>query len=216
MHKLLFLFSSLFFLTAVFDTGAVAQQKVQRLKRSTKDVAFEKVWNVLASDTNVVDGPYALYYKGHSVERGLYRQGKRVGVWEFEGQTRKVELRYNYTTGQPTYIVPRKGFKYDQKNWPCLFLGSPLVPHIFLLTRVYYPQSEGGRIGGGKVIVTLEVDDQGHMTGYHIKQSTCEAFTAIVSAACEQIPRTEWRWIPASKDGKFVEGEYDVVIFFDN
>lgn len=179
------------------------------------DSIFESSYTVLASDTSVRDGHYELTYRGQKIEEGQYRLGKKVGEWKYWNLQRMVELKYDYTRGAPTYVMRHMGYKYDQRNYPCIFLGSPLIPFYFITQRVYYPKSEAGR-SGGEVVVGLEVDERGRMVGWKIKRTASEAFAEVVSKAVSKIPQDRWRWIPARANGKRVRGWYDITIVFEN
>ena len=127
-----------------------------------------------------------------------------------------MELEYNFTARLPLKMLPHVGYTYNQDNYPCVFLGSPIIPHHFIMSNVYYPQSEGDNKAGGEVVLMIKVSSRGLMTDYYIKSSTNDVFAKIVAEAAELMPRNKWRWIPARKDGKDVDGEYRITIVFEN
>lgn len=184
-------------------------------KTGVVDRLFTSRYTVLASDTSVRDGRYELTYRGMKIEEGQYRNGEKVGEWRYWNLQRKVELRYDYTRRQPTYVLPHMGHKYDQRNYPCIFLGSPLIPFYFITQRIYYPKSEAGS-KGGEVVVRLKIDERGRMKGAMIKKSTSKAFADVVTRAVSGIPQDRWRWVPARRDGRNVAGDYDITILFEN
>lgn len=185
-------------------------------KTSMVDNFFKAQYEVLASDTSVRDGLYTLSYRESVIEKGEYRNGKRVGEWQFWNLMKQVELKYSYESHYPTYIMPHFGHKYDQQNYPCIFLGSPLVPFYFITNRVYYPKAEANNKKGGKVVVRLHINPKGRVKNIEIKQETSKAFGDVVTKAAAQIPRNQWRWIPALQNGKRVSGYYDITILFEN
>lgn len=202
-------------LCAAISAAAQGGNAAHVERRGVVDNIFESSYTVLASDTAVRDGRYELTYRGMKIEEGQYRLGKKVGEWKYWNLQRMVELKYDYTRRTPTYVMRHMGYKYDQKNYPCIFLGSPLIPFYFITQRVYYPKSEAGR-KGGEVVVSLVVDERGRMVGSRIKRTTSEAFAEVVAKAVSKIPQDRWRWVPARANGKRVTGAYDITIVFEN
>ncbi|MCI5776344.1 MAG: energy transducer TonB [Bacteroidales bacterium] len=214
---------------------AVALLMPQRLSAQSKNMTPEEIRQYAAQQaeaiwheyfTETVDsvkvdgqmcrhGDYLLKYKGKTIEKGRYDKGRKVGAWIFWNYQNLVELRYDFDSETPQYIVQHIGHKYSKTERPCVFLGSPIVPYYFILSNVFYPQSEGNR-NGGKVILAIKVDADGRMSGYRIKESTSANFAKAVRVAADMIPTDKWRWLPALKGGKPVSEEYDIVIYFDN
>lgn len=176
----------------------------------------ETAQRIAAGDTTLLDGTYELKYRDKTIERGRYAHGRRVGEWEFRNYHDWVELRYDYSHGRPTYILPHKGKTYNQETYPCTYLGSPIVPYLFVVSNVHYPQTEWDNKRGGEATLTLRIDAQGRMAGYEIRKPSSPHFAKAVRYAAEKIPRDEWRWVPARSKGRAVAGEYDIVIYFDN
>lgn len=191
-----------------------AQERLTR--NSMVDNFFEASFEVLKADTTIKDGLYKLSHHGTAIEEGMYRNGRRVGIWKFRNLQKMVELKYDYDRQSPTYVLPHMGYKYDQKNNPCIFLGSPVVPFYCITNRVYYPKAEANRKTGGEVVLRLKIDTQGKIAGVMIKKSTSEAFADVVRKAAAHIPKDKWRWIPAKENGKRINGNYDITILFEN
>lgn len=184
-------------------------------KTTIVDRFFTEEHEVLAN-TQIKDGHYTLSYRGSNIEEGYYRNGKRVGEWKFWNLQKDVELKYDYTRKRPTYVLPHTGHTYDQRNYPCIFLGSSLIPFYFITSRAYYPKAEAENKKGGRVVLRLKVNTRGRMTGYTIKSATSENFAEVVRKAADQIPKDEWRWIPSKSKGAVVAGFYDITVVFDN
>lgn len=179
------------------------------------DNLFKAECEYLAADTSVRDGHYTLSYRGNVIEDGYYSNGRKVGEWQFWNLQKLVELKFDYTQKQPTYILPHYGHDYDQLNYPCIFLGSPLVPFYYITNRVYFPKSEGMKNKSGKVVLSLRINAKGWIVGTSIKSATSEAFASVVRQAANQIPKDKWRWIPARHNGKRVSDNYDITIMFE-
>ncbi len=194
----------------------IRQYVDQRSKELWHVYFSESVDSIRVGKKMLRHGPYTLAYKGNVVEKGAYDHGNRVGNWIFRNYHDMVELRYDYTLRRPMYILQHENHTYDKDNNPCIFLGSPVVPFYFIMANVFYPQSEADNKHGGDVTLTINVDPSGRMSGYYIKQSSTPRFAKAVEKAADRIPRDEWRWVPAKKDGKNVDGEYDILIYFDN
>lgn len=199
-------------------TSAMAQEgEAERVVvREKVDNFFEAEYEVLKSDTTMRDGDYKLFYNGFVIEKGRYSGGVKSGVWEYSNMQKIVEFRYDHTAKRATYMVPRIGYKYDAKNHPCTFIGSPLVPFCFVHSRCYYPKAEANNKSGGQVILRLNINKLGRMTGYIIKYSSSPNFTTVVKKAADAIPRDEWRWEPELKNGQKVAGYHEINIVFDN
>lgn len=202
---------------AAMAQHATRQNRPDRQTVTTERGLFvETAQRTASGDTTILDGTYELKYRDKTIERGEYRLGRRVGEWEFRNYHDWVELRYDYSHGRPTYILPHKGKTYNQETYPCTFLGSPIVPYLFIVSNVHYPQAEWDNKRGGEATLTLRIDPQGRMAGYEIRKPSTSHFAKAVKYAAEKIPRDEWRWVPAKSKGRAVAGEYDIVIYFDN
>lgn len=193
-----------------------AQPGGRQVLKSHDGLFYEEATALAQDSVPVFDGPYKLFYRGSLVEQGSYERGNRVGLWEFRNYHGIAELRYDYDAERPVYMLPHEGKVYSKSQYPCVFLGSPIVPYYFILCNVFYPQSEGNNKAGGKVILSIMVDSRGHMTGYRVKEASSENFADAVRRAADSIPVAQWRWVPARKAGKNVPGVYDMTIFFDN
>lgn len=207
-------------LIATTIMAATAKAQTNSTPRIVKtymvDNFFKAQCEYLASDTTVKDGHYTLSYRGTVIEDGYYSNGHKVGEWQFWNLQKLVELKFDFTQKQPTYILPHYGHDYDQLNYPCIFLGSPLVPFYYITNRVYFPKSEGMKNKSGKVVLRLHINSKGWVVSTSIKSATSEAFASVVRKAANDIPKDKWRWVPARSNGKRVSDNYDITIMFEN
>lgn len=201
-----------------FLAGLAAQAQTSGHVTKTETVYdyFKATYEVLASDTSVCDGAYELAYGTRTLEKGQYSKGNKTGEWEYRNLQNMVELRYNWTTKRPTYMLPHKGYTYNQKNYPATFLGSSMIPFYYVHSKAYYPKAEANNKSGGYVTLSLRISPTGRLSSFAIKDSSSPNFARVVRKAAEQIPKGAWRWVPALKNGVNVDGYYDITIMFEN
>lgn len=207
---------TLFAIILLLTTVAMSAQSSKPLKqRTARRGMYTEKYHVLASDTTVWEGDYSLIYKGNAIERGQYHKGERVGVWEFYNIHNLVEFYYDYDKQLPMQITPHSNNKmYSARSFPPLFLGSPLVPTHFIGQHSYFPQREKETYTDCKVVLALEINANGRMTGYHLAETSKEGFNEVILNAAAQIPK-DWRWVPSRKDGRNVPGEYMITVIFE-
>ncbi|MCQ2227342.1 MAG: energy transducer TonB [Bacteroidales bacterium] len=195
--------------------GAQNKHKtIKTIKRTQKVGLYTEKFSVLASDTSVKHGPYALIYKNKTIEKGEYKKGERIGEWAFYNIHDVIEFKYNYDQRIPYQIMPHRGATYNAKTFPSLYLGSPMVPYHFIVQHAYYPVKESGNKEDCMVVLALEISETGKMTGYHLEVSSHDAFNEVVLNAAAQIPKT-WRWVPARKNGRNVASIYRITLIFE-
>lgn len=187
---------------------------VKRITRERKYLFYREKYQVLASDTSVWDGTYQLIYRGKALERGQYHKGLRSGVWEFFSIGGPREFCYDYDEGLPFQITPHFGTKYDARNFPPLFLGSPVVINQFLAFHTHYKLREGDKYRDCKVQLLLRINANGRMVGYELGDTSIVEFNNAVREAATRIP-SDWRWVPSRKNGKNAEGIYKITVIFD-
>ena len=193
--------------------GAQTKQVKTRLRTVDNGVYTEK-FRVLASDTSCRHGDYQMIYKNRVVEKGPYKKGVRSGEWFFWGLENQLEFVYDYDNQALSKVLPHDGHVYTSRTLPCLFLGSPLIPHLFICRRVFYPVKEHGTSVDCQVILSLKVNSRGRMTGYELVRESKPAFNKAVLDAAAQIPKS-WRWVPARDGGRFIDSDYRITIIFD-
>lgn len=187
---------------------------VKTIERTEKSGIYTQKFRCLASDTSVRHGTYQLIYKGDVIEKGDYRKGERVGVWEFYNLLKTIEFRYDYDSHTPFNILPHVGETYTPRTFPSIFLGSPYVPYHYISLRIAYPTKEQGNTTDCRVVLGLNISAQGRMTGYHLVEESRPTFNEAVLKAAAQIPK-HWRWIPARRDGKNVPSVYKIILIFE-
>lgn len=181
---------------------------------SIDTLCYKAKFHVLASDTRIKHGKYALFLKKDAIEQGQYTDGKRTGIWQFYTSDNELELEYNYDTEKPLKILPHIGHKYSEDNYPAIFLGSPLHIRHYICSRTTYPLRERGEFKNCQVDVALHINSKGEYTGFHITRFSKEDFNQSVINAMKKIPE-DWRWVPAVENGKKIDSEYVISIVFE-
>lgn len=197
--------------------SAAQSRNAPRVKYVTQrnGLLYTERFQVLVEDNTVRHGKYALLYKGKAIERGQYTRGERSGKWTFYNMKNYVELVYDYDRQIPLHIQPHEGTTYNAKNFPPVFLGSPLVPYHFVAVHAKYPYEEQNNREDCKVVLALEINSNGRMTGFHLQEeSPREEFNEIVRNTAAQMPDS-WRWVPSRSGGKNVPANYLITIIFD-
>ena len=176
---------------------------------------YTEKYTVLRADTSCRHGKYTLTYKNKPIEKGQYTNGKKTGIWIYYNLNEQVELKYDYDEQRPTFITKHIGKRYTDNTYPCLFLGSPLVPHHFILRNIDFPLEEAENYKENSVVLTLEIDTLGRMTSYQLTQESNKAFNDMVLQAAAKIPGN-WEWVPARQNGRKVNSEYNISIIFES
>lgn len=191
-----------------------AKPKIVKRTRAINNGMYTEKYAVLANDTSCKHGPYSLIYKGKTIEKGQYKKGQRVGVWEFYNFHYVIEFKYDYDKQIPFNIMKHKGLVYSPRTFPSMYLGSPIVPHHLIAINAHYPVKESENDKECKVVLALHINSHGKMTGYSLKQPSKEAFNESVLRAASKIPKN-WVWVPARQDGRNVDSEYLISVVFD-
>lgn len=200
-------FFIIFFLNMVFVGGSA--QKV----RNTMNNRFTEHYEVMASDTNKLDGDYALYYKTTLVESGIYFKGERKGIWTFYNLGGDFEFEYDFDRDSLLRFTRSEYYKL-RNDHPTLFLGSPLIPYVYISSMVGYPDEAFVKGIQGKVVLTLRISDEGKILDRYISQSLNGIMDSAVLKAAWSFPDT-WEWLPAKRMGENVESYYNITVFFD-
>ena len=194
--------------------SGVTSTSAQKLHtRKLGDTRFTEHFQVSEGNSDVLDGKYELYYKSHLIERGRYKNGVRAGVWNFYNLNNLFEFQYDFTRD---LLLNLSGSDiYARNNYtPPLFLGSPLIPYIYILDSLGYPLETFEKNVEGKVVLTLIISTEGEILESFISESLDEATDREVLNTVKNFPDT-WRWIPAKRDGIKIESDYKITVYFD-
>lgn len=184
----------------------------QRIRKSMDD-RFTEHYHVLKSDTTKKDGEYKLFYKSTLVEKGCFKKGVRSGVWTFFNLGGNFEFQYDFDSDSIIQIAGAD-FYSRRNERPSLFLGSPLVPYVFISNKVGYPLEAIEKGIKGKVVLTLKISETGQIIDRYISQGLNNMMDTAVIKAAWSFPEN-WEWIPAKRGGEPIESLYNITVYFE-
>lgn len=171
-------------------------------------------YHVLKSDTSVLHGPYALYYKSHLVEAGRYTHGQRTGVWTFLNLGRVLEFKYDYDADSIVLVAGYEEQRALAQNSDCMFLGSSLVPYAHLTSLVGYPSAAYEADIEGVVDLYMDISAEGAILRRYLGPGAPPELGDAVLEASRQLPE-DWRWLPQRVKGKKQRSLYRISIHFE-
>ncbi|WP_430816453.1 TonB family protein [Carboxylicivirga sp. RSCT41] len=199
-----------FIVTLLVANFATGQNKVLITQ---KDGLFKEVYWVNALDNEMRNGKSSTYYKGKVIEQGQYKENKRVGIWRFYNLESILDYEYDFDKNELLMVSGIDRHDLKRKS-PCLFLGSPLIPYLFLVNNLSYPMKAIDNDVEGEVILALKINQEGKVFGFYIYQKLHPVLDRAVIDCVKTMPN-DWRFIPATNMGQVVAGEYHITIEFD-
>ncbi len=177
-----------------------------------EDGLFKEVCWVDANDADIRNGQSTTYYKGKIIEQGRYRENSKVGRWRFYNLDSILDYEYDFDVNE---LIMMSGVdRHDLKlHTPCLFKGSPLIPYLFLVNNLSYPQGAIKESIEGKVVLALKVDEKGNVTGFYIAEKLHPIIDRAVVEVAKTMPQ-QWCFIAATNMGQPVLSEYHIAIEF--
>lgn len=201
------------FIIALVLLQFITVQGQNTLMLTQKDGLFKEVYWVNASNKLVKNGKSITYYKGKIIEQGRYSDDKKVGRWRFYNLDSILDYEFDFDNNELLMVsgIERNDLK---RKSPCLFMGSPLIPYLFLVNNLSYPSEAIDDDVEGEVILALKVNKNGIVYGFYIWQKLHPVLDRAVIDCVKAMPGN-WRFIPATHMGHQVEGEYHITIEFD-
>ena len=154
-------------------------------------------------------------------ERGTLTQGQPTGVWEYFDEAGQLELRMNYDSSRIGYRRPDTA-RYELQVGDAWRLARPERPpgpmgsragrRHTLQQQLRYPVAALQQQLQGDVILSYEVDPDGHTSHYVVQQSLSPACDQEVWRAVQQLPD---RWIPARYQGQPVAARFYLRVHFE-
>jgi TonB family protein len=174
---------------------------------------FKEVYWVNKSDKQMRNGQSTTYYKGKIIEQGRYSNNKRVGRWRFYNLDSILDYEFDFDKNELLRVsgIERHDLK---RRSPCLFLGSPLIPYLFLVNNLSYPAKAIDNDVEGEVVLALKVNKKGEVYGFYLSQKLHPVLDKAVIDCVKTMP-VDWRFIPATNMGQVASGEYHITIEFD-
>jgi TonB family protein len=206
-YKNIFLLIFLFFVT--FYSGAQVKEVIRTFDN------FKEVYTVLENDTTVKHGPYRLFYKNKVIENGTYKNNEPVGKWQFFYLQQIFEYEYDFTNKKVVRVSEgNKRYNEARRIIPCLFLGSPLKPYLFIVSNIHYPEEARKKNIGGKVTLALKITKEGKLDDVYLYEKLDPSLDNEVMRVARSFP-DDWKWLPATRNGVPVDDEYHITIEFD-
>ncbi|MCG8580177.1 MAG: energy transducer TonB [Bacteroidales bacterium] len=184
-----------------------------RVLLTKKNGLFKEVFWVSELDKNVRDGKSTTYYKGKVIEQGQYSDNKRVGKWRFYNLDSILDYEFDFDNNELLMVSGIDRHDLKRKS-PCLFMGSPLIPYLFLVNNLSYPAKAIDNDVEGEVVLALKINKEGKVFGFYIYQKLHPVLDRAVIDCVKTMPG-DWRFIPATNMGHVVPGEYHITIEFD-
>ncbi len=193
----------------IITVGLQAQSRSIRVHQISGNYRVEA--DVLAKDTTVKNGLFLNYYKNKLIEKGSYKQNERVGFWQYFNLDGIFEYEYDYSTNR---IIRLSGERDTKLATPCLFKGSPLIPHFFIAQQLFYPQKSVKDSLSGEVVLALKINKEGEVWGMYLVDKLSPDIDAAVMKVAQDFP-ANWQWLPATQLGKPIDGEFLITISFE-
>ena len=201
-----------FVIVILLTLPTVAQQS--KYRKVTKQVSpFTYEFTTLRSDTSIYEGWSKTVYKDRIAEQGNYLNSECVGKWQFFSFKGIFEYEYDFDNKVISKISGSTD-KPPYKTHASYFLGSPLIPHLFIVHNVFYPEKALQNDIKGKVVVALNINAEGKVTEAKVESSTDKMLNDEVLKAVRKFPR-EWQWVPARINNKPTSDVYRIVVHFD-
>ncbi len=200
-----------FSLITVLTLSFYAQSQSSKVMRNYNN--FTQEYYVQKADTSVKNGSYKLFYKKKIIEVGNYIENRKSGLWQYFSLDGIFEYEYNFDKKRVVKISGEEKDELKQMT-PCLFLGSPLIPYLYIVNNIHYPEKARKLKLGGKVILALKISKEGELWSIYLYQKLEPVLDSEVMRVARTFP-DNWQWLPATRNGVFVDGEYLITIEFE-
>jgi protein TonB len=211
-------------LISIVFTGSLFAQTKQVTKYD-QALSLTESYDVLASDTNVKQGEYALV-SNKFLCKGFYKNNQKDSIWTSYDYNHDVQVVYDYTH--------RKLIDYKKSHWDnskdgvyAVINGSDTTrikldqPPIYLdgdgkrlwitMMKTRYPAKAKEKNIQGKVVIAFIVDENGNVSNYKIKKRIGGGCDEEALRIAELI---KGEWLPGMLSGKPVKVEYELPLTF--
>jgi len=201
----------IFSLLLISSITICTYSQTKRVKKA--DGFFISEYHVLSSDTSKKEGTYRLFYKNRIIENGAFTENKQTGKWQFFSLNGVLEYEYDFNSKKILKLAGKNNQDIKNKT-PCLFLGSPLIPYLYIVNKMHYPEKARDKKIGGRVILALKINSNGELWSMYLFKKLDPMLDKEVMRVARSFPAS-WKWLPATLKGKNIEGEYMITIEFD-
>lgn len=173
---------------------------------------YKETYYVLKDNGEVKHGTYKKSYRGLSV-KGQFDNGKKVGVWEFIGNSGEVEQQIDFTNNKVTNLKPAElsegywikegdNYKAIKPDELPVFIGGKSWFYYYAWTLLRYPADARRRGIQGKVLISATITKEGKMIDEKIEDGPGYGTNEEALRVIQMIPDD---WIPAKVNGEDVE-----------
>ena len=204
----------LFLIIPFFSNGQV---KLETKTLKSKGLGLIEEFSVLESDNSIRQGEYLKTMKGKLLVKGIYNNNKKE-TFKFYDNDGSCFLEYDYVNSTIISYKEPKNYEYyldgrtkaDRLPLP-LFSWYELK--LYIAYHIEYPiaAQENGLSGISKV--AIHIDEAGNMTGVSLFESSHRELDEESLRLMRLLP-TDWKWIPAQKDGKDVRAYIIIPVRF--
>ncbi len=195
----------------LFPVVNIAGQNI--VLKTTKGRLFYEEYYVLKSDTSVKNGIYIRKFRDYIVERGAYKNGEKFGIWVYFSLDGMFEFEYDYNLKKVTKIANRQT-QEEYMRTPVFFDGSPIIPYLYLVSHVCYPDEAKNKDITGRISLQLNISHDGQITALSLSKNLHPLLDKEVLKVAKTFP-ADWKWIPATYNGNNIDSEYQIDIEFE-
>lgn len=174
---------------------------------------FKEVYGVDVNDTTLKVGSYYHYYKGRIIEKGRYLNNNQIGKWQFFNLNSILEYEYDFDKNKVVRISGKEPRDLAIAT-PCMFKGSPLIPYLFIVNNLHYPEKARELDISGEVELGLLINETGNIVSYYLSKKLHPLLDRAVMQVAGQFP-DNWEFLAATRQGQPISGEYRIAIQFE-
>lgn len=204
-------FSLYLFIILSYNSIVLQGQETRFIQKSNG--SFYEEYQVLKSDTSIRNGRYIRKYKKYIIEQGTYIQGNKCGRWTYFSFEGIFDFEFDYTTNKVVKIAGKQSPE-DYLETPVFFLGSPIIPYLYMARNIRYPIEAKEHDINGKISLVLKINKKGQILSLHIKKKLHPLLDKEVIKVAKTFPNN-WEWIPATYNGQNIDSEYQIDIEFE-
>lgn len=199
------------------SAGNAPNAKTKTIKEKRADHTLK--YSVLQDNPTVYHGPYVMEGTNWKGE-GRYENGERVGIWSFTGFNGMTNYKFDFTTKEvlqsmnlveeAEVYLDGQYVKMEVGNGAFMMGGDGRVL-AHLIKNIRYPRAALNANAQGLVVLALEINEAGEISGIEVKQSQGESLDKEALRVARSLPN---EWIPAMVGGKPVKSKHMLPVRF--
>jgi len=194
-----------------FSSVVLLGQETQLIHK--ENGPFYEEYLALQSDVTIKNGNYIRKYKKYVIEQGSYKQGEKCGRWTYFSFEGIFEFEFDYSTNKVVKIAGKHSAE-DYLETPVFYLGSPIIPYLYMAQNIRYPEEAKEFNINGKISLSLKVNRNGRILSLHLTKKLHPLLDKEVIKIAKTFP-INWEWVPATFHGKNIDSEYQIDIEFE-